>query len=345
MLALQNKTMNEETTPIDKEAFSRAIETSSKLLTSLQKVIMGRDDTLKLVLTGLFSDGHVLIEDFPGSGKTTLSKTLGRLIDFTDNHHQKAPEYIAGFRRIQFTPDLLPGDILGVNIYEPKNSSFRLIHGPIFSHIILADEINRTGPKVQAAFLECMAEKQVTIDSVTYPLDSLFFVLGTQNPLDMAGTYPLPTVQLDRFLLKIPMSYVTENVEKEIVLHSESIKNNAGTLAPVVSRASVLEAQRACKNVTVSPHIIDSIVELVRATRSSSIIQYGASTRAAIMLKSALQSFALLSGRNYVTEDDFKFLSPFVLLHRIKTQGGAKSSDVFESLLLPVVEKLVKKGL
>jgi len=176
---------------------------ASRLVNGLEAVIKGRGDTIKLILTALFADGHALLEDYPGSGKTTLAKTLGRLISKDIKSGSVSPEYseaIIPFRRIQFTPDMLPGDVLGVNIFEPREGTFRFLHGPIFAHIVLADEINRTGPKVQAAFLECMAEKQVTIDNRTYPLHTLFFVLGTQNPLDFAGTYPLPLVQLDRFL-------------------------------------------------------------------------------------------------------------------------------------------------
>ncbi|MCB0324685.1 MAG: AAA family ATPase, partial [Bdellovibrionales bacterium] len=201
-----------------------AIETLQTLHQALTRVIRGRDDTLKLVLAGLVADGHVLIEDYPGSGKTTLAKTLGRSIDCSDA--DGIERHILPFRRIQFTPDLLPTDVLGVNVFEPKSATFRFQHGPIFAHIVLADEINRTGPKVQAAFLECMAERQVTIDNVTYPLDELFFVMGTQNPLDLAGTYPLPLVQLDRFLLKVPMRYVGADTELEILRESDEIKSN-----------------------------------------------------------------------------------------------------------------------
>jgi MoxR-like ATPase len=191
--------------------------TIRNLITSLERVIRGRGDTIRLVIAALVADGHVLLEDYPGSGKTTLAKTLGGLIGPDENHDDRfktrSKDPIVGFRRIQFTPDMLPGDVLGVNVFDPKTGQFSFMHGPVFAHIVLADEINRTGPKVQAAFLECMAEKQVTMDNVTRPLDQLFFVMGTQNPLDMAGTYPLPQVQLDRFLLKVPMSYVDSATE------------------------------------------------------------------------------------------------------------------------------------
>lgn len=324
----------------DTEQNQRAIHTLNTLRESLSKIIRGRDDTIKLVLTGLIADGHVLIEDYPGSGKTTLAKALGGLIDCSKVAEDR--EHILPFRRIQFTPDLLPSDVLGVNIFEPKSSTFRFQHGPVFAHIVLADEINRTGPKVQAAFLECMAERQVTIDNTTHLLDELFFVMGTQNPLDLAGTYPLPLVQLDRFLLKIPMKYVDAATELEIVQQSEQIKSNSESVSPVVSRAEVLAAREAAKQVEINDSILKTIVEITQATRTSPLLQFGASTRAAIMLKRALGAWALAEGRDYVTEDDLKFLSPFVLSHRLRFHPGAGSpEEAFDELLRPHIEKLV----
>ncbi len=321
---------------------TKAIDTLSKLTKSLTKVIRGREDTIKLVLTGLVADGHVLIEDYPGSGKTTLAKTLGRSIDCS----AAAESEIVAFRRVQFTPDLLPSDVLGVNVFEPKSSSFRFQHGPIFAHVVLADEINRTGPKVQAAFLECMAERQVTIDNTTYQLDKLFFVIGTQNPLDLAGTYPLPLVQLDRFLLRIPMNYVDADTELEIVNEAAIIQDNVDNVTPVVTREEILAAREATKKVDLSQSITRAIVDIVQGTRSSSLFQFGASTRAAIMLKNALTSWALVNGRDYVTEDDLKFLAPVVLQHRLKFHPGAGEPDAtFQEFLVPHIEKVVASDL
>ncbi|MCL4133513.1 UNVERIFIED_CONTAM: hypothetical protein GTU68_066284 [Idotea baltica] len=309
-----------------------AIETLRTLRSGLSEVIRGRDDTIKLVLTGLVADGHVLIEDYPGSGKTTLAKALG--------------DAIAPFRRIQFTPDLLPTDVLGVNVFEPQSGTFRFQPGPVFSHIVLADEINRTGPKVQAAFLECMAERQVTIDNVTHPLDELFFVMGTQNPLDLAGTYPLPLVQLDRFLLKIPMSYVDAETELDIVSNSAEIKSLSANVSPIVSRESIINARKAAEQVHVHDAILKSIVEIVQASRDTPLLQHGASTRAAIMLKRALGAWALTEGRDYVSEDDLKFLSPFVLQHRLKFHPGAGDpSEAFEEFIAPHIESLVREAI
>jgi len=330
--------------------FHSSVDTVNKLITSLSRVIRGREDTIKLVIAALIADGHVLLEDYPGSGKTTLAKTLGRLIagDPPDTYTTgpETPTHILPFRRIQFTPDMLPGDVLGVNVFDAKSGSFHFMHGPVFAHIVLADEINRTGPKVQAAFLECMAEKQVTIDNVTYPLDKLFLVIGTQNPLDIAGTYPLPLVQLDRFLLKIPMAYVDRRTEIQILEEHSAIMNAAETIEPVCRRSDVLNAREATQAVFVSPPLREAVVDIMQATRTDALLQFGASTRAALMLQAAMRAWALVNNRDYATEDDLKFMAPFVLLHRLRFHGGAADGrKALETLMLPCIEKLVAKAL
>jgi len=323
--------------------FAAAAETVRGLVSALESVIKGRSDTIRLLLAALIADGHVLIEDYPGSGKTTLAKTLGRLIS-KDGHEDK-DAHILPFRRVQFTPDMLPGDVLGVNIFDPKSGHFRFLHGPIFAHIVLADEINRTGPKVQAAFLECMAEKQVTIDNLTHPLDRLFFVIGTQNPLDLAGTYPLPQVQLDRFLLKIPMTYVDARTEIEILQSHSQIMDTAEHIPSVCTRSDILAARVSCSQVHVNDALREAIVNIVQATRGNPLIQFGASTRAAIMLQNAIRGWALVNGRDHATEDDLKFMAPFVLLHRLKIHAGAGNpQEALEQLMLPHLEKLVARG-
>lgn len=315
-----------------------AIETLKTLKSALGGIIRGREDTIDLLLTGLAAGGHVLIEDYPGSGKTTLAKALGRSIDCS----QTDTGEIAPFRRIQFTPDLLPSDVLGVNVFEPKSATFHFQHGPIFAHVVLADEINRTGPKVQAAFLECMAEKQVTIDNVTHALDELFFVIGTQNPLDLAGTYPLPLVQLDRFLLKIPMSYVDRETELEILEEIDTISQNSESITPVVTRESVLELKKAVSQVHIEKKIIETIVNIVQETRVSPLLQHGASTRSAIMLKRAVAAYALIKERDYVTEDDLKTMLPFVLMHRLKFHAGTGDvKEAFSEVVKEHVEGLI----
>lgn len=335
---------------VQTEDFTTASATVLKLCSALEKVIRGRSDTIRLVVAALVADGHVLLEDYPGSGKTTLSKTLGRLIAADDSARNKYPSVssdpIVPFRRIQFTPDMLPGDVLGVNIFDPKVGQFYFMHGPVFAHVVLADEINRTGPKVQAAFLECMAEKQVTMDNVTRPLDQLFFVLGTQNPLDIAGTYPLPQVQLDRFLLKVPMSYVDSANECEILENYSSIKDASISIDPVCTRSDILDARKACEEVHIAAPLRQAIIDIVQSTRGNPMIQFGASTRAALMLQSAVKAWALTNGRSHATEDDLRYMAPYVLLHRLRFHAGAgEPGKALEVLMQPSIEKLVRRTL
>lgn len=327
---------------IDNPKIQKASETIEKLSTAIGRIIKGREDTIKLVLTGMLADGHVLLEDYPGSGKTTLAKTLGQLIDCST----VSENGLIPFRRVQFTPDLLPSDVLGVNVFEPNTATFSFLPGPIFSHVVLADEINRTGPKVQAAFLECMAERQVTIDNSTYALDELFFVIGTQNPLDLAGTYPLPLVQLDRFLLKIPMTYVDKESELDILNNAMEIQRAVASVEPVVSREDIIEAREALNEVTLAPSIREAVVNIVQSTRDNPSLQFGVSTRAALMLQRALLAWAVVEKRDYVNEDDLKYLSPFVLMHRMKFHPGAGSADeIFDSIVAPQLENLVTSKL
>lgn len=321
--------------------FSGARATAEALIRAVSTVIRGRHDTIRLVITALLADGHVLLEDYPGSGKTTLTKALGRCI--ADDKTSASDRHIVAFRRIQFTPDMLPGDVLGVNVFEPKSGSFRFVHGPVFAHVLLADELNRTGPKVQAAFLECMAEKQVTIDNTTHRLDELFFVVGTQNPLDIAGTYPLPLVQLDRFLLRIPMSYVDAESEVEILAEHSQIASSAENLSTVCTRNDILAARRAVQHVHIAEPLRRAIVELVQATRVSPLLQFGASTRAALMLQQAVRAWALVNGRDHATEDDFITIAPYVLLHRLQFQGGRDELASLRELIEPTVERLIER--
>lgn len=323
--------------------FNQAHNLSTKLSTALSEVIRGQEATIKLVVAALLADGHVLLEDYPGSGKTTLCKTLGHLISRDD--FKSVGEHILPFRRIQFTPDMLPGDVLGVNIFEPKNGNFRFVHGPVFAHIVLADELNRTGPKVQAAFIECMAEKQVTIDNVTHKLDDLFFVMGTQNPLDIAGTYPLPIVQLDRFLFKLPLNYVDPKTEVEILKSHKQITAQSESPDSICSRSDILHARTIAESVHINEDMQQAIVEIMQATRGNALIQYGASTRAAIMLQRAVKAWAVVQGREYADEDDLKFIAPFVLNHRLKFHGGAgEPKEALRKLIEPPLERLISKG-
>lgn len=300
----------------------------------ISKYILGREDTISKVMVGLFSGGHVLLEDYPGSGKTTLAKVISKLISFQDVSE------IVPFRRIQFTPDLLPSDVLGVTVFDPNNHSFEFHRGPIFANIILADEINRTGPKVQAAFLECMAEGQVTVDNHTYKLDDLFFVIGTQNPLDVAGTYPLPTVSLDRFMLKIPMSYIDAETEFKLI-SKQSIRGiDFSSIQPVISKEDILDIIKFSNTVEISDSILNLIIEIVQQTRIHPAIQNGASSRAALMFKSALLSYALINERSYVIIDDVKDLAESVLLHRLKfKQSGVTGGEILNSIVNSAISK------
>jgi len=319
-------------------SFNSSIETIRKLSQALQTVVRGRKDTIELILAALAADGHVLLEDYPGSGKTVLSKTLGRLIE----HDPRS--LLANFKRIQFTPDMLPGDVLGVNIFDPNTAQFKFIQGPVFANIVLADEINRAGPKVQAAFLECMAEKQVTIDSVSHALDSFFFVIGTQNPLDIAGTYPLPLVQLDRFLIKIPMSYVDKKTEIEILEEHSQIIKQSTQIEPVCSKSDIIGLRESVKEIHVSDVLREAIVDIIQSTRNNPKLQFGASTRAAVMLQAAMRGMALVREREFATEDDLKTMLPFVLGHRIKFLGtGNSQKENLEELVTPVLRKLTAK--
>ena len=314
-----------------------AITIARKLREALRSVVRGRDDTIDAVLVGLLGEGHVLLEDYPGSGKTTLAKTLGGLIAMDGGVD------VAAFRRIQFTPDLLPGDVLGVNVFEPKNGVFNFVPGPVFAHVLLADEINRAGPKVQSAFLECMAERQVTIDNVTHPLDELFFVIGTQNPLDVAGTYPLPIVQLDRFMIKAPMPYVDASTEAAILRDQHQITAQATTPTAVTSRTAVIAARNATRSVAISDKLREAIVAVVQATRAHGQVAYPASTRAALMLQSAVRAHAIIAGRTFATEDDLKAMIPLVLLHRIKFNPGVQRPlETLMEIATPALERLIR---
>ncbi len=306
----------------------------------IEKVIRGKHETIELIFTAIIAGGHCLIEDLPGSGKTLLAKSIAKVF-------QKPEDDIPLFKRIQFTPDLLPSDILGVNIYNQSLGEFRFIPGPIFTRVLLADEINRAGPKVQSALLEAMAESQVTIDNVTYKLPDLFFVIATQNPLDIVGTHPLPIAQLDRFLLRIPLSYTDPDIEEQILIEDYSIQENFENIKPVLSIQDILALRQELKKVYVCSAIIKAIVEVGVRSRLETF-SYGISTRALVLLKRCLQARALIKGRNFVTDKDFFDLLFPVLNHRlgVRKMDEAKealksfSSHLLKSLPNMVIEEL-----
>jgi len=285
-----------------------------KVISNVEKVIIGKRKETVLSLTALLAGGHVLLEDVPGVGKTMLVKSLAKSINAT-------------FKRIQFTPDLLPSDVLGVSVYNPKAMEFEFRPGPIMGNIILADEINRTSPKTQSALLEGMEEGNVTVDGYTYQLPKPFFVMATQNPIEYEGTYPLPEAQLDRFLLKMKMGY--PNPEEEIdVLTRYANEENIDWLEPVITMEEILNAQREVKQVFVDETIKEYIVNIVLKTRNHPQIYLGVSPRGSIALMKAAQAYAYLNGRDFVLPDDVQFLAPHIFSHRMILRSEAKYEGI-----------------
>lgn len=298
-----------------------AIEVLNRLSAAVKQQVLGRDDVIELTLIALVADGHVLLEDFPGSGKTTLAKALGEAI-VDDGSDKNRADFILPFRRIQFTPDLLPSDVTGVPVFDSNSNAFHFRHGPLFAHVVLADEINRTSPKVQSAMLEAMGEKQVTVDNVTYQLDALFFVIATQNPLDLVGTYPLPTPQLDRFLFKITMDHIDRESELD-VLNTYKQRRDLSADKITVTRDEVLFAREQIDAaVTISSSIKSALVDISRNLREDERVLQGNSTRSMVLMLPALQVAAALRGRDYVSAEDIELLLPRVLGHRIELAPG-----------------------
>jgi MoxR-like ATPase len=321
-----------------------ALLVARRLFDRVRAEVRGRDEVIELVLIALLADGHVLLEDFPGSGKTTLAKTLGEaIVDVPDG----SGRLIESFRRIQFTPDLLPSDVTGTTVFEPKTGNFSFRPGPVFAHVVLADEINRTSPKVQAAMLEAMAEKQVTVDNVTRALDALFFVIATQNPLDLAGTYPLPVAQLDRFLFKIRMTHIERADELEVLRTIQARKAGAARALPGVTRDEVIAARRAIEaGVVVHPLIHDALVDIARALRGDRRVLQGVSTRSLVLAVPALQARAMIYSRDYVSAEDMEVVLPRVFGHRLELAAGSSDpSEVISAALAPSIERLARASL
>ena len=274
---------------------------------NVSSAILGKAEVVRLALVTLLAQGHLLVEDAPGVGKTSLAKALAKSLD-------------CGFKRLQFTPDMLPSDILGSSVYLPTLGEFEFRQGPIFTNVLLADEINRTTPRTQSALLEAMSEGQVSVEGKTHILADPFFVLATQNPFEFEGTYPLPENQLDRFMLCIEIGYPTRDVEKNVLANHRD-GEPVDKLGPVLNADQLERLQRAARNVKVDDSINDYMLDLVEATRSHEQLQLGVSTRGAITLYRAAQSLALVEGRSYVIPDDVKRLAIPALAHRLVVKG------------------------
>ncbi|RYG73122.1 MoxR family ATPase [Lentibacillus lipolyticus] len=285
-------------------------EKLEKLLSNINKVMIGKEEEITLSLVALLAQGHVLLEDVPGVGKTMLVRTLAKSLD-------------CDFRRIQFTPDLLPADVTGVSIYNPKEMEFEFRAGPILGNVVLADEINRTSPKTQSALLEAMEENNVTVDGHTIPLKKPFFVMATQNPIEYEGTYPLPEAQLDRFILKMRLGYPSAEQEMQM-LERTSKEHPIETISPVMNQEELLAIQEEVKDVYLDQNVQWYIIKLVTSTRDHESIYLGVSPRASIALMQAAKAYAYLHGRDYVLPDDVKYLAPFVLAHRVILNAEAK---------------------
>lgn len=301
---------------------------------NIARVIKGKPHVIEMTLVALLARGHLLLEDVPGVGKTTLAHSLARSLD-------------CSFKRIQFTSDLLPSDIVGVSIFNRQKQAFEFMPGPIFANIVLADEINRTSPKVQSAMLEAMAEKQITVDDRSYPLDELFFVIATQNPLDLAGTYPLPRPQLDRFLFKIRMTHIARSDELQVLAEYPVPRLQRAQELPGVTRAELLAARTALRSgVAIHPSMREALVDLAGLLRDELRLVNGVSTRSLMLLLPALQARALAKGRDYVSPDDLETLSPFVFQHRVEPAPGIDDVDaVVREAVKKQVERLARLSL
>lgn len=293
-------------------------ENASKIKENIAKVIVGKDDVINLLLTALLADGHVLIEDMPGTGKTKLAKALAASLD-------------ADFNRIQFTPDLLPADITGLDIYNQKSGQFEFTEGPVFTNILLADEINRATPRTQSGLLECMEERQVTVDGQTHTLDEPFFLIATQNPVETAGTYPLPEAQLDRFMMLIKMGYPT--VAEELQIINRYISHDPlEDLMPVCSKNDLFKMKEMVKEVFVHDSVKEYITHLVEATRKHPMLVLGVNPRGTLALLKCTQAYAAIMGRDYVTPDDVKALCTSVFSHRLLSYSTDRNTTVSQIL-------------
>ena len=322
--------MHSKIDPMSSETLFGTSQRAAELEAALRQVIRGKDDVIRLALVSMMARGHLLIEGVPGVGKTTLAQALARALD-------------CSFQRVQFTSDMLPSDVLGISIYSAIEQQFEFKRGPVFTNILLADEINRTTPKTQSALLEAMNEDQVTVDSHSYALPQPFLVIATQNPVEHHGTYPLPESQLDRFLMRVRMGYPDGDAERDI-LRSEAGTAQLENLRPVLTAADVLEMQEAVKQVHVDESLVSYTLAIVKKTRESEHFSLGVSPRGSQMLYRAAQATAFLDGRNFCTPEDFKPLVIPVFAHRVVVNALyssiLKKSEQAEQVMREIVESV-----
>ncbi len=317
---------------VEKEGPSEKPGTIAGLVEEIEKVLAGKREVVELAVATLVAGGHLLLEDVPGVGKTTLARAMANSLD-------------CKFGRIQFTSDMLPSDVLGANVFNPSTGEFQFRPGPVFSHIVLADEVNRTSPRTQSALLEAMNESQVSLDGETYPLEAPFFVIATQNPKELHGTYPLPESQLDRFLVSLSIGYPDPATEK-LVITGRNEEQQMKNVKRVMSREQLLALRQKVSDVSIKEPLVDYIHNIVLATRDPARFELGASPRAGIQLLKASRAVALMRGRDFVSPDDIRYVAPYVLAHRLvlksasqlfagRSQALSRVEEMLDSIQVP----------